>query len=76
MPTIQILAEKVQASRGTDYYIANKALRDYIHSLTNEQFEEEAKRITNKTVVGQLWAAGLSAHHQRGMTERLLELLP
>lgn len=63
-PTIQILAEKLVAAKGADYFITQEALRGYINKLTDIEFAREVDRIDRPEIIRYLWAAGLSRGRQ------------
>jgi len=63
-PTIQILAEKLVTSRGSDYHITELALRAYLKKLTDIEFAREVDQIDNPRIINYLWAMGLSKGRQ------------
>lgn len=73
-PTMQILAEKVEEASGLEWGIAHRSLRSYVHNLTNEQFQEEVKRVDTKAVFSILWSVGLSGVRQDMCYKRIEEL--
>ncbi len=73
-PTMQMLAEKVMEASGLDYRLYRKALRAYVHSLLDDDFEEEVSRITNPKIQGVLWSIGLNSYQQEVIAKRMEEL--
>lgn len=72
--TIQILAEKVNEAVGTEWSLAHRALRDYVHRLSDAAFEAQIARVTDRAIFGVLWSVGLSYERQDITMERSREL--
>jgi len=73
--TIQILAEKLVVSKGSDYFTTMAALRRYIARLSDIEFARQVDLIDNPAVMGQLFAAGLPLRRQSIVSLKHQELI-
>jgi hypothetical protein len=60
--------------RGVDYPRAYAKLRDYVKSLSEEDFEEQVKQVTMIDVFRYLLATGLSLEQQELIAAKVEEL--
>lgn len=63
-PTIQILAEKLLVSKGTDHWMTMTALRRHLERITDVEFAQQVDLIDNPAIMGQFFAAGLPLRRQ------------
>ncbi|GAI79111.1 unnamed protein product, partial [marine sediment metagenome] len=63
-PTIQILAEKLLVSKGSEYFTIMAALRRHLERITDVEFAQQVDLIDNPAIMGQFFAAGLPLRRQ------------
>ena len=73
-PAIQVLAEKCNEARGSDYFFCHNALQHYVHQLSDLEFQQEIEMVTNHHIFGVLWSVGLSLQRQAIASARDREL--
>ncbi len=74
-PTIQILAEKLKQTKGSDYFITMAALRRHLDRITDTTFAQEVDWIDDPDVMGYLFAAGLPLRRQSIVSLKHQELI-
>ncbi|MBA7677803.1 hypothetical protein ES703_86067 [subsurface metagenome] len=74
-PTIQILAEKLEQTKGSDHFITMAALRRHLERITDIEFSQQVDLIDNPAIMGYLFAAGLPARRQSIVSQKHQELI-
>ncbi|MBA7570805.1 hypothetical protein ES708_12558 [subsurface metagenome] len=74
-PTIQILAEKLEQTKGQEHFITMAALRRYLQRITDIEFSQQVDLIDNPDIMGYLFSAGLPARRQTVVSLKHQELI-
>ena len=73
--TIQILAEKLEVTKGSAYFITMAALRRYLGKLSDIEFSQQLAQVDNPEIMGYFYAAGLPLRRQSLVALRHQELV-
>lgn len=73
--TLKIYLDNIEGVFGARYMVAYRALKQYLDSISDEQFRNELGEITSPRHFSYLMAAGLSRERQHMISERWNELI-
>jgi len=74
-PTIQILAEKLEQTKGSEHFLTMAALRRHLARITDIEFSQQVNLIDNPDIMGYLFAAGLPLRRQSVVSLKHQELI-
>lgn len=74
-PTIQILAEKLEATKGAEHFIIMAALRRHLARITDIEFSQQVDLVDNPDIMGYFFAAGLPLRRQSIVSLKHQELI-